>query len=249
MVQRIVLLIGSFIFLLTSPAVKSVQEEAPAQSKFSIKTVQLLAKDSDIVIVTEAKEKYILHLHPPFPAVEKESKERERRLLLFSSAYEAVLQQRFLELLISKIVFSTSAYDKRQNQENKDGSRPKRLETFFWDVPDQKLSTEITIGTLKDRDEVIANEKLGYSFDLKTNTITCDKKGLLSSKMELEDEEMLSRFLDFLVTYSSESIEWYEVEMGKVKKDLPPPEKKSEKKKIITANNFFAGSFYSHPEF
>ncbi len=102
------------------------QETIPPKAKFKAKTIQWLAPVSDLLIISEAKERYALHLHLPVPAIEKEGTGNERQLLLFPYVYEAVLQQRFITMLSHKIAFGTNRYDEGRNQGEKKEDRPKR---------------------------------------------------------------------------------------------------------------------------
>ena len=209
MTQRIVLLLG-FLVIFTSPVLVQEKEKTPAPAKFKAKTIQWTTHNEGLAIESEAGEKYILHLGLPYPAMEKMSAGNERRLLLFPYAYEAVLQQRFIAMLLHKIAFSTNKYDRGQDQGEKKEDRPKRLETFFWDASKDNLSVEITPGVFKNGAIFPLNEKLKYSFDLKDNKIS---EGFLSPQLELDenDAEMIKNFLAFLAVYARESIEWYEV--------------------------------------
>ena len=240
MTQRIVLLLG-FLVIFTSPVLVQEKEKTPAPAKFKAKTIQWTTHNGGLAIESEAGEKYILHLGLPFPAMEKMSAGNERRLLLFPYAYEAVLQQRFIAMLLHKIAFSTNKYDRGQDQGEKKEDRPKRLEMFFWDASRDNLSAEITPGVFKNGAIFPLNEKLKYSFDLKGDTIFLEN--LPSRRLDDDDTEMIKNFLAFLAVYVRESVEWYEVEMSKERKVPLPPEKK----KNDIANNLFAGSFYTHP--
>ncbi len=221
MTQRIALLLG-FLLILTSPVLVQEKEKTPAPAKFKAKTIQWTNYDGGLAIESEAEEKYILHLCLPFPAMEKMSAGNERRLLLFPYAYEAVLQQRFIAMLLHKIAFSTNKYDRNQDQGEKKEDRPKRLETFFWDVSRNNLSAEITPGVFKNGAIFPLNEKLKYSFDLKKDTIFLEN--LPSRQLDDDDTEMIKNFLAFLAAYVRESVEWYEVEIRKERKTFPLPD-------------------------
>jgi hypothetical protein len=225
MAQRIALLLGFFIF--TSPILVQEKEKTPAPAKFKVKTLQWTARNAELAIESEAGEKYISHLGLlpyPGPAMEKIGAGNERRLLLFPYDYEAVLQQRFISMLSHEIAFSTNKYDGSQGQKE---DRPKRLETFFWDASRDILSVEFTPGIFKNGAILPLNEKLKYSFDLKSNRIS---EGFLFPQFDLDenDAEMIKNFLAFLAVYVRESVEWYEVEMKKRKAPQPPEKKKND---------------------
>ena len=226
MAQRIALLLGFFIF--TSPILVQEKEKTPAPAKFKVKTLQWTARNAELAIESEAGEKYISHLGLlpyPGPAMEKIGAGNERRLLLFPFDYEAVLQQRFIAMLSHEIAFSSNKYDRGRDQDEKKEDRPKRLETFFWDASRDDLSVEITPGVFKSGAVFPLNEKLKYSFDLKSDKIS---EGFLFPRLKLDDDdaEMIKNFLAFLAVYVRESVEWYEVETRKGQKTFPPPEKK-----------------------
>ncbi len=220
MTQRIALLLGSLLIFI-SPVLVQEKEKTPAPAKFKAKTIQWTTHNGGLAIESEAGEKYISHLGLPFPAMEKMSAGNERRLLLFSYAYEAVLQQRFIAMLSHEIAFSTNKYDGSQGQKE---DRPKRLEMFFWDASRDNLSVEITPGVFKNGVIFPLNEKLKYSFDLKGDTIFLENSP--SCQLDENNAGMIKNFLAFLAVYVRESVEWYEVEMGKERKAPLPPEKK-----------------------
>ena len=234
MTQRIALLLG-FLLILTSPVLVQEKEKTPVPAKFKAKTIQWTTRSIELAIESEAGEKYISHLGLlyPGPAMEKMDMGK-RRLLLFPYDYEAVLQQRFIAMLSHVIAFSTNKYDRGQDQKE---DRPKYLEIFFWDIPRDNLSVEITPGVFKNGAIFPLNEKLKYSFDLKGDTIFLENSP--SRQLDDDDTEMIKNFLAFLAVYVRESVEWYEVEMSKERKAPLPPEKK----KNDIANSLFAGSF------
>ncbi len=240
MAQRIALLLG-FLLILTLPALVQEKEKTPVPAKFKVKTLQWITRTAELAIESEAGEKYILHLSLlfPGPAMERVGTGNERRLLLFPFDYEAVLQQRFIAMLLHKIAFSTNKYDRSQDQGEKKEDRPKRLETFLWDASRNNLSAEITPGIIKNGAIFPLNEKLKYSFDLKGDTIFLEN--LPPRQLDDDDTEMIKNFLAFLAVYVRESVEWYEVEMRKVQKAPLPPEKK--KNDIATPN--FRGVFFA----
>jgi len=237
MARRNVLLLCSLLIFSSQalvqeqpPASPPTQPEKPAQLlRVVVKTIQWHPRPGDLAIFSEEEERYVLHLHPPLPAMEKNVKEGRSQLLAFPYPYEAVLQWRLMNLFVQQIVLITEGYDRSQEKE----LRPKRLDLFVWDFPGQSFAAEITPGVVKEGATIALDEKLKYSFDLKNDVVSLENSP--PHRLDAGEADFIKRFLGVIAIYVHESIEWFEARAReRQEQKAPPSPKKEERKREVT---------------